>query len=77
MPADTPLKKLRIARGLSQTEVAKAVGIDQGGLSKIEGGTHLPRRETAEALVKYFGSALTEMHLFYPSRYEDYEVSKR
>ena len=73
----TPLKKLRESREITQREVAEAVGIDQSTYHKIEAGIHSPRPETATALVKYFGSALNELHLFFPDRYSDYEVSKR
>lgn len=77
MIAETPLKKLRESRGFTQAEVAEAVDIDQGTLSKLEAGSHMPRKETAEALVKHFGSALTEMHLYFPERYPDYEVAEK
>lgn len=70
----TPLKKLREARGVTQAHLCKLIGVDQSTLSKIEKGSHAPRKETAEALVKYFGSALNEMHLMFPERYQDYEV---
>ena len=73
----TPLRKLRDARGFTQAEVCKAVGIDQSTLSKIEKGTYAPRKETAIALVKFFGPALNELHLFFPERFDDYEVGPR
>ena len=75
--ATTPLKKLREARGFTQAQVCKAVGIEQSTLSKMESGTNAPRKETAEALVKYFGSAITEMQLIFPERFDDYEVGPR
>lgn len=41
------IKSLRIARGLSQTRLAKAVGVTQGALSQIELGTvHSVKAET-------------------------------
>ena len=77
MPTETPLKKLREARRLTQAEVAKAVDIDQGTLSKLEAGSHMPRKETALALAKYFGSAISIEQIICPERFEDYEVAER
>ena len=73
----TPLKKLRESRGLTQSEVCEAVGVDQTTYSKIESATHTPRKENTEAIVKYFGSAITELHIIFPERYPDYEVGQR
>ena len=75
--ATTPLKKLRKARGLSQTDVAKAVGIDQATLSRIEGGTYGPRKDAYLALAKYFGSAISLEQIIFPERFEDYEVAEK
>ena len=75
--ATTPLKKLREARGLSQTDVAKATGIDQATLSRIEGGTYGPRKQAYLALAKYFGSAISLEQIAFPERFEDYEVAER
>lgn len=75
--AATPLKKLRESRGLTQSEVCEALKLDQTTFSKIETGVHAPRPDTAAAICKYFGPALNELHLIYPSRYPDYEVGRR
>ena len=77
MPAETPLKKLREARGFTQAEVAEAVDIDQGTLCKLEAGLHMPRKETALALVKYFGSAISLEQIICPEKFEDYEVAEK
>ncbi len=69
----TPLRKLRDARGLTQAEVALALGIDQTTYCKIESGTHR-RPDRAAALVKYFGSAINELQILYPERFPDYTV---
>ena len=76
-PAVTPLKKLREARKIRQSDVAEAVGIDQGALSKIEAGAHAPRKETALALAKYFGSAISLEQIIFPEKFEDYEVAEK
>lgn len=72
----TPLKKLRESRNLSQAEVARALGMPQSTLSKIEGG-ETPQADSAERIAKYFGSAITEEMIFFPSRFPDYEVGQR
>lgn len=77
MSAATPLKKLREARGLSQSKVAKAAGIDQATLSRIEAGTYGPRKQAYLALAQYFGSAISIEQIIYPERFEDYEVAEK
>lgn len=72
----TPLKKLRESRGLTQAAVCEEIGIDQSTYSKIESGTHAPRKDNAEALVRYFGSAINETMLFFPERFSDYKVGQ-
>ncbi|KVG83220.1 hypothetical protein WJ91_06260 [Burkholderia ubonensis] len=67
--SETPLRRLRKSRGLTVAQVSKAVGIDQGNLSRIERGEQFSRRGAA-ALVTYFGeSSITEMEILYPERY--------
>ncbi|MGX7006193.1 helix-turn-helix domain-containing protein [Caballeronia sp. KNU42] len=66
---ETPLRRLRKRRGLTVAQVALAIKIDQGNLSRIERGTQFSRR-AAEALVAYYGiSAITEMEILYPDRF--------
>ena len=77
MPVETPLKKLREARGFTQAEVAAAVDIDQGTLSKLEAGLHIPRKDHALALAKYFGSAISIEQIICPEKFEDYEVAEK
>lgn len=48
------LKKLRIKKGLTLTEVAKSVGTDPGNLLRIERG-QVPGRELALRIHKYYG----------------------
>lgn len=67
--SETPLRRLRKSRGLTVAQVSKAVGIDQGNLSRIERGEQFSRRGAA-ALVLYFGaSAITEVEILYPERF--------
>ena len=72
----TPLKKLREARGLKQTRVAELIGIDQSTLARIEAGEGAGS-ETAEKLVKFYGSAISEAMILYPERFPDYQVSQQ
>jgi len=73
---ETPLKKLRRARGVTQAIVAEAVGIDQSSYHRIESGEG-GLAGNAEKIAKYFGSAINEQMILYPERYPDYEVGQR
>jgi transcriptional regulator with XRE-family HTH domain len=64
----TPLRKLRTRLGLSQIDVAEAVGITQSSYCKIERGDRA-RPEAAEKIVAYFGPPLTEEMVLYPDRF--------
>ncbi|MEQ4530364.1 MAG: helix-turn-helix transcriptional regulator [Mixta sp.] len=52
----------RIYRGLSQAEVAKALGITQAGVSAIEQRTK-PQRATLEKLAKLYDCRPTQLYL--------------
>jgi transcriptional regulator with XRE-family HTH domain len=66
---DTPLKKLRLSRGLTGAEVANAIGITQGQYSRIERGQAASPR-SAEKLVAFFGiGAIDEIRILYPARF--------
>jgi transcriptional regulator with XRE-family HTH domain len=54
------IKRLRKAGGLSQTELARQAGIDQGGLSKIEKGRNLTL-ETLRALARALGCSVVDL----------------
>lgn len=68
----TPLRKIRHARGLSLEEVARKVGTDSGNLSRIELGRQSITRELAASLASFYGSEICELHIFYPERYSDW-----
>lgn len=65
----SPLRSLRYSRNLSIDTVAKACGTNIGNLSRIERGVHRASPLLAEKLVRYFGYAVTEIHILYPERY--------
>lgn len=48
------LKSLRETRGLSQEDVASALGVRLGTYGSWERGTHAPRREALDRIVEYF-----------------------
>ena len=46
------IKRLRLARGLKQRELASRVGLTQGHLSEVEAGKREPRGGTIQALIR-------------------------
>lgn len=65
----TPLRKMRVEKGLTITEVAIATQLDVGNLSRIERGVQVTSLETAEKLSKFFKGKISEMQILYPQRY--------
>lgn len=65
----TPLRKMRVEKGLTISDVAVATQLDVGNLSRIERGIQVTSLETAERLARYFGQQITEMQILYPQRY--------
>ncbi|GAA0469683.1 helix-turn-helix transcriptional regulator [Tatumella punctata] len=67
----TPLRKMRMEKKLTISEVALAVHCDVGNLSRIERGVQVTSLEMAERLSKFFGGLVSEMQILYPQRYMD------
>lgn len=65
----TPLRKMRVEKGLTIAEVSKLTEIDVGNLSRIERGKQVTSLETAEKLSKFFEGKISEMQILYPHRY--------
>lgn len=65
----TPLRKMRVEKGLTISEVAIATELDVGNLSRIERGIQVTSLETAEKLSKFFKGKITKMQILYPQRY--------
>jgi transcriptional regulator with XRE-family HTH domain len=65
----TPLRSVRVRRGLTLQAVADAVGFDTGNLSRMEQGKQPASRDMAERLAAYFNYEVTELQLIYPERY--------
>lgn len=72
----TPLKKARIARGWTLTEVSDrlaAAGADRtdtGNLSRVERAEQRASTALAENLCRIFDGEITELHILYPERYK-------
>ncbi len=65
----TPLRLAREKRERTIQEVATAISLDAGNLSRIERGKQVASREVAERLAKYFDHEVTEIQILYPERY--------
>lgn len=65
----TPLRLARERRDLTIQQVADAVDIDPGNLSRIERGTQVPSKDLAEKLAKYFDGEINEIQIIYPERF--------
>lgn len=65
----TPLRKMRVEKGLTISEVSIATQIDVGNLSRIERGTQVTSLDNAERLSQFFKGKISEMQILYPQRY--------
>jgi DNA-binding XRE family transcriptional regulator len=66
----TPLRKVRIAVGLSGVDVANAVDIAQSTYSKLEAEPgYRTSADVAERIAKFFGPPLTEEMILWPERF--------
>lgn len=63
------LKRERMKRQITLQEVANAVGIDTGNLSRIERGLQVPSKDLTEKLAKFFDNKVTETEIIYPERF--------
>ena len=66
---NSPLKQVRLKREKTLQEVANAVGIDTGNLSRIERGLQVPSKDLTEKLAKFFDNEVTETQIIYPERF--------
>lgn len=65
----TPLRRVRERRGETLTQVANALGVNQGNLSRIERGVHPPSKQLAIRLARHFRGEITEDQIIFPERY--------
>lgn len=66
----SPLRLARERRGLTLKQVADAVAMDPGNLSRVERGEQMPSKDAVAALVKFFGNLVTEMQVIYPEKFD-------
>ena len=65
----SPLRQLRLARGLSAETVAQAIGCNGSTVLRME-LRQVQSPSLAEKVVEYFGREfITELHVLYPERY--------
>lgn len=65
----TPLRAVRLENGLTLSQVAVAIQLDVGNLSRIERGIQVASVDVAERLTNYFKGEITEMQILYPKRF--------
>lgn len=65
----SPLRKLRKAQGKTLSEVAVAIHLDVGNLSRIERGLQVASLDVAERLSVFFKGEISELEILYPQRY--------
>lgn len=53
------LSKLRIAKGKSRAEVAKAIGVSVSAVAMYELGERIPRDDVKVKIAKYFGKSVS------------------
>lgn len=66
---NSPLRVAREKRELTLQQVALAVGIDSGNLSRIERGAQTPSKDLTERLVAFYAGEVTEMQIIFPERF--------
>jgi putative transcriptional regulator len=55
------VRELRAARGLSQAQIAAAMGVSRQTINSIETGRYTPSLALAVALARFFGSTVEEV----------------
>lgn len=68
MAIQTPLKLVRLRRGLRSREVSRALNLDSGQYSRIERGAGLSPA-LARRIALFFGREVTELQILYPEDY--------
>lgn len=56
------IRRLRSERGLTQQDIANAVGVSKVAVGQWESGKSIPRRENLEALSKSYGISIGELY---------------
>ena len=58
---DNEIRQLRLARGLSQAELAEAMRVSRQTINSIETGRYTPSLPLAIALARFFSHAVEEI----------------
>ena len=58
---DNDVRALREARGLTQAQLGKALGVSRQSVSSIEKGKYDPSLPLAIAIARFFGRAVEEI----------------
>jgi len=58
------IRELRTERGMTQEQLAKAVGVSRQSVIAIENGKYDPSLELAYRIAKTFGKSIEEIFLF-------------
>ncbi|HVE93693.1 MAG TPA: helix-turn-helix transcriptional regulator [Acidimicrobiales bacterium] len=66
MDAASLLREARIARGLTQRELAALAGLPQPAIARIESGASSPRVDTLDRLLAACGRSIAATHLSPP-----------
>lgn len=66
---NTPLKEIRVRRGLTLDAVSRSVDTDTGNLSRIENGKQGASVQLAERLSKFYAGEISELAILYPDRF--------
>ena len=64
MTLNEEIRRRRKAMGMTQTDLARSVGVGLATVSRWEMGLHDPKLHQLKALAKLFG--VTELELMYP-----------
>ena len=60
-PVDNEIRQLRLARGLSQAELAEAMRVSRQTINSIETGRYTPSLPLAIALARFFSHPVEEI----------------
>ncbi|PEI02668.1 transcriptional regulator [Pantoea agglomerans] len=66
----SPLRILRMSQGKTLSEVAVAIHLDVGNLSRIERGLQVASLDVAERLAVFFEGEISELEILYPQRFQ-------
>lgn len=67
----SPLRILRMSQGKTLSEVAVAIHLDVGNLSRIERGLQVASLDVAERLAVFFDGEISELEILYPQRFQN------